>query len=203
MAKLQSFFKKTFLTGLIVAIPGVITVFVIKWFFETIDGIMAPLYDKLLGYHVPGLGFISAIAFILIVGAVSTNVFGKWLLGLLDKLFLNVPVFKGIYNSVKQILDAFSPSSGKSSFKEFVIVEYPRQGVHSFGFLTKECSIKRETGESLVKAIYVPTNNLYLGEIVLFKDDDILYTDIPVEEGIKIILSGGIATPETIKGRSR
>lgn len=199
MASPRAFFKKTFLTGLFVLIPAVITVFVVVWFFGFIDGILAPLYDKLLRLHVPGLGFISAIILIFIVGIISKNVIGKRILGIFERLFLSIPVFKGIYTSVKQIVDAFSPSSGKGSFKEFVVVEYPRSGTYAFGFLTKECSIK----DVSLKTVYIPTNNLYLGEIVLFKKEDIFYTDIPVEEGIKIVLSGGIATPKYIKGESR
>ncbi|MGE5300368.1 MAG: DUF502 domain-containing protein, partial [Acidobacteriota bacterium] len=86
------------------------------------------------------------------------------------------------------------------SFKKFVIIEYPRTGVFAFGFLTKECTIRKERNgkESCLRAVYVPTNNLYLGEIVLVSESDVFYTNIPIDEGIKIILSGGIAAPNMI-----
>ncbi|MDP2166783.1 MAG: DUF502 domain-containing protein [Thermodesulfovibrionales bacterium] len=200
MGSFQAILKKNFLTGLIVLIPVIITVFVIVWFFEVIDGILGPVYDRFLGYHMAGIGFISAVLIIYIVGMVSTNVFGKRVIGMLERLFLKLPVFKSIYTSVKQVMDAFSPSNAKNSFKWFVIVEHPRQGTYAFGFLTKECSVGKESEEKSLKAVYIPTNNLYLGDIVLLKDDDIFYTNIPVEEGIKIILSAGIAAPERIKG---
>lgn len=146
------------------------------------------------------MGFISAVVLIFVVGIVSTNVFGRKIIGYLEMIILKLPVFKGIYTAVKQLVDAFSPESKGSSFKKFVVVEYPRSGVFAFGFLTKECIVKAESDgrETCLKAVYIPTNNLYLGEIALFGDESVVYTDIPIDEGIKIILSGGIATPSRI-----
>lgn len=199
MAHIRTILKRKFLAGLAVIIPVILTISVIVWFFMFVDGFLGPLYYKILGYHVYGLGFISAIVLVYIVGFVSTNVFGKRLIGYMEVLFLRLPVFKGIYTAIKQLVDAFSPED-KSSFKKFVIVEYPRQGSFAFGFLTKECTVKSEKNghESCLRAVYIPTNNLYLGEIVLFREGDVFYTDIPIEEGIRIILSGGIATPSRI-----
>lgn len=196
---MRAVLKRKFLAGLIVSIPAVITVLVIVWFFEFIDGILGPLYNKMLGYQVPGLGFISAVILIFLIGIISTNVFGKKLIGFFEKAVIRIPVFNGIYAAIKQLVDAFSPEN-KSSFKKFVIVEYPRQGVYAFGFLTKECTVKAsKNGQELyLRAVYVPTNNLYLGEIVLLGEGDVFYTDIPIDEGIKIILSGGIAAPSRI-----
>lgn len=193
-------FKRKFIAGLFVSIPAIITVLAIKWFFTFIDGLIEPLYFRLLGYHTPGLGFVSAVALIFVVGLVSTNIIGKRVIELFERVFLKIPVFKGFYTAVKHLVDAFSPENKSVSFKKFVIVEYPRQGTFAFGFLTKECTM-RHSGDgpaSSLKAVYVPTNNLYLGEIVLIRENDIFYTDIPIDEGIKIILSGGIAAPETI-----
>lgn len=199
MTHIRTILKRRFLAGLAVIVPVILTISVIVWFFRFVDGLLGPFYDKFLGYHVYGLGFISAIILVYAVGVISTNVFGKRLIGFMEVLFLKLPIFKGLYTSFKQIADAFSPE-GSSSFKKFVVVEYPRQGSFAFGFLTKECTIKSEKSgrESCLRAVYIPTNNLYLGEIVLFREGDVLYTDIPIEEGIKIILSGGIATPPRI-----
>lgn len=199
---IRTTFKRRFLAGLLISIPAITTFLIIGWFFKFVDGFLGPLYYNILGYHVPGLGFISAIAIIFIIGVISTNVFGRKIIEYFERGILKLPVFKGIYTASKQLVDAFSPESQESSFRKFVIVEYPRPGVFSFGFLTKECTIKRESDghESCLRAIYIPTNHLYLGEIVLFKEEDVFYTDIPINEGIKIILSGGIATPPRISG---
>ncbi|MEW6001424.1 MAG: DUF502 domain-containing protein [Nitrospirota bacterium] len=194
---IRATFKRRFFAGLLISIPAIVTFLVIGWFFKFVDGLLAPLYYRILGYHVPGLGFVSAMVLIFIVGIISTNVFGRRVIEFFEKGILKIPVFKGLYTSIKQLVDAFSPESKSSSFKRFVIVEYPRPGVFAFGFLTKECIVKKESdgSESILKAVYIPTNNLYLGEIALFRDENVFYTDIPIDEGIKIILSGGIATP--------
>lgn len=197
---IRATFRRRFLAGLLVLIPIIITFLIIAWFFKFVDGLLGPLYDNILGYHVTGLGFVSTLVLIFVVGVISTNVFGKKVIESFEKIMLRIPVFKGIYTAIKQLVDAFSPESQTASFKRFVIVEYPRAGVYSFGFLTKEHAIKAEKDgrEFPLRAVYIPTNHLYFGEIALFGEKDVYYTDIPIEEGVKIILSGGIATPARI-----
>ncbi|MDA8168754.1 MAG: DUF502 domain-containing protein [Nitrospiraceae bacterium] len=197
MTSIRLTFKRKFLAGLVVSIPALVTVFLLAWIFRTIDGFLSPVYDGLFKRHMPGLGFISAIVLIFILGLISTNVFGQKVIRSIEKSLLNIPVFKSFYAPIKSIMDAFSNSS---SFKKFVIVQYPRPGVYAFGFLTRENTIKTFNNgdtESLM-AVYIPTNNLYLGEVALFSREDIFFTNIPVEDGIKIVLSGGIATPQQI-----
>jgi len=197
---IRATFKRRFLAGLLISIPSIITFLVIWWFFKFVDGLLEPFYYKILGYHVPGLGFISTIVLIFVVGIISTNVFGRRILEFFELVILKIPVFKGIYTAVKQLVDAFSPESKVSSFKQFVIVEYPRPSVYAYGFLTKECVMKTEKDslEIGLKAVYIPTNLIYFGDIALFRDEHIFFTDISIEDGIKIILSGGIATPSRI-----
>lgn len=194
-------FKRKFITGLFVSIPAVITILIIGKFVGFVDSLLEPVYYNILGYHTQGLGFISAIIIVFLIGILSTNVFGKRIINLFEQIFINIPVFKGFYTAVKHLVDAFSPDNKSVSFKKFVIIEYPRPGLFAFGFLTKECTVKssKDGKESCLRAIYVPTNNLYLGEIVLASEGDVYYTDIPIEEGIKIILSGGIAAPNVIR----
>lgn len=199
----QSFrltFKKKFIAGLFVTIPIAISIFILIQLFRIVDGLLGPIYDYIFGRHIAGLGFITAIILIFIVGIISTNVFGKKLLDRLEKLlFLKIPVFKSLYSSIKQLIDAFSAESN-SSFQKFVIVEYPYKGCFSFGFQTKICTIQSDQYEKKLTAVYIPTNNLYLGEVVLFEPECVIHTDIPVQQGIKIILSGGIASPDVIRG---
>lgn len=190
-------FKRKFLAGLFITIPVAITIFVFVGLFRFVDGILAPFFDMFLDKHIAGLGFVSAVVIVFFIGIISTNMFGKKILGYVEKVFLNIPVFKSVYTSIKQLVDAFSPES-KSSFKKFVIAEYPRAGAYAFGFLTKECMIRSHETDTHLKAVYIPTNNLYLGEIVLLDEKSLIYTDISIEEGIRIILSGGIAAPSRI-----
>jgi len=197
---IRATFKRRFIAGLLISIPAIITFLVIWWLFKFLDGFLEPLYYRILGYHVHGLGFISTVVLIFIVGIISTNVFGRKIIESFEHLILKIPVLKGIYTSVKQLVDAFSPESKVSSFKKFVIVEYPRPRVYAYGFLTKECVMKtaRDEEETNLKAVYIPTNLIYFGDIALFRDEHIFFTDIPIEDGIRIILSGGIATPSKI-----
>ncbi len=190
-------FKRKFLAGLVITVPVTLTIVVVASLFKFIDGILGQFFDLFLGRHIAGLGFITAVGIIFLVGIISTNVFGKRVLGLVEKLFLNIPVFNSIYTALKQLVDAFSPES-KGSFKKFVIIEYPRSGCYAFGFLTKECTVRSDKRETRLKTIYIPTNNLYLGEIALLDDNSIIYTNISIEEGIRIVLSGGTATPTLI-----
>lgn len=190
-------FKRKFVAGLIVTVPVVFTMLVLAGLFKFVDGILSPFFDVMLGRHIAGLGFITALLIIFLTGIISTNVFGKRLLDLSERVLLKIPVFKSIYTAIKQLIDAFS-AENNSAFKQFVIVEYPRNGAYAFGFMTKECTIQSDGRDSCLKAVYIPTNNLYLGDIVLVDDKSIIYTDIPIEDGIRIILSGGIAAPSII-----
>ncbi len=192
---IRATFKRKFIAGLFVTIPILITIFVIERFFTFIDRLLEPLILKIFGHHIPGLGFITAVFIVFVVGIISTNIFGKRILQLIDKILMKVPLFRSLYIAIKQIMEAFNPES-RSAFKRFVIVPYPKEGVYAFGFLIKECRLE---GNCELKAVYIPTNHLYLGDIMLFKDEDIFYTDISIEEGIRIILSGGIATPSEIR----
>lgn len=199
-SSLSATFKRKFIAGLFVSIPAIITILVIGKFFTFVDSLLEPFYFRILGYYTPGMGFVSAIVLIFLIGIISTNVFGKKVIIGLENIFLKLPVFKGFYTAIKQLVDAFSPESKTSSFKKFVIIEYPRKGTYAFGFLTKESTVMtcHNCTELCLRAVYVPTNNLYLGEIVLVSEGDVFYTDIPIDEGIKIILSGGIASPNMI-----
>jgi uncharacterized membrane protein len=202
MNYIKKTFRQKFFAGLIVTIPVVLTIIVISWAFQFIDGFLSPIFDYILGRHIYGLGFVSSILIIFVVGVISTNVVGHKLVEYFDGILKKIPVFKGLYTGLSQIARAFSSNNSKGSFKKFVIIEYPRKGIFAFGFLTKECIIKSNPDgkECCVRAIYIPTNNLYLGEIVLCREEEVIYTNLSIEEGIKIIISGGIATPDNFHG---
>lgn len=193
-------FKKKFIAGLIVTIPIAISIFILIQIFKIVDGFFGSIYEYIFGRHIAGLGFVTALILVFVVGVISTNVFGKKILVQIEKLFLlKIPIFKSLYASLKQLIDAFSPEN-KTSFQKFVIVEYPRKDSFVFGFQTKECILKENGIEKKLIAVYIPTNNLYLGEVVFFEPESVIYTDIPLQDGIKIILSGGIAAPQIIRG---
>ena len=191
--------RRSFLTGLVVTVPLFITVITLVWTFRFIDGVATPLSMAVLGREVPGLGVLITGAFILIVGAVATNVLGRRILQRGEKWLLNVPLFKTVYAPVKQLVAAFSPDS-ESGFKKVVIVDDARRGM-VIGFLTREFTLDRGTGAEPMVAVYVPTNHLYLGDVVVYPRGQVLFPDVSVEEGIRIFLTGGMALPGAIRGR--
>jgi uncharacterized membrane protein len=190
--------KTTFFTGLFITFPLVLSVLAVIWLFNLLDGILGSIIYRILGHSYPGLGLVLSILGVYLVGVLATTVFGRQFIQRTEMLMLRLPVFKSFYSTFKQLGDAFSPKN-RSAFKKFVIVEYPRLGAHSFGFLTKECVIRSDSGlEECYNTVYIPTNNLYLGDVRLFKKGEVIFTDLSIEDGIKIILSAGIAAPNVI-----
>ena len=189
--------RRRFLTGFFVTVPLFISVAALIWIFGVVDGLTSPLYNRLLGRPVPGLGTLSTVIVILLVGVIATNVIGRRLLQRGEEILLRVPVFRTIYAPVKQLVIAFSPDN-ESGFKRVVLIDQASRG-YAIGFLTKEFTVDRGTGREALIAVYVPTNHLYLGDIVICRRDSALYPDISVEEGIRIFLTGGMALPPTVR----
>jgi uncharacterized membrane protein len=192
--------RRRFLTGFFVTVPLFISVAALVWIFGIVDGLTTPLYDRLLGQRIPGLGTLTTAVAILVVGVVATNVIGKRLLQRAERLLLRVPVFRTIYAPVRQLVIAFSPDN-ESGFKRVVLLEDTTRGF-TMGFLTKEFTVERGQGAEPLVAVYVPTNHLYLGDIVICARERAMYPDISVEEGIRIFLTGGMALPPTVRGMS-
>ncbi len=188
-----------FITGLLVIIPIAVPVWVFWELFTFVDRLLAPVFPETFPYSVPGLGLLVAVLLVLLVGIVATNVAGRRLLGWIEFLLFRIPIFRNVYSAVKQLLNAFSPDN-HVAFREFVILKTQEKGTYSFGFLTGTVSLQRATGETEpLVAVYVPTNHLYLGDIVLAKPEDVILTRLTVPQGIQIILSGGISTPQIIR----
>ena len=190
-------FRRRFHTGFFVTVPLFITVAALVWIFGVVDGLTTPVYDRLIGRRIPGLGIASTAMAIMLVGIVATNVFGRRVLTRAEEILLHVPVFKTIYSPLKQLIAAFSPEN-ESGFRRVVLIEHAARG-YSIGFLTKEFTVDRGKGPEPMLAVYVPTNNLYLGDVVICARARALFPDITVEEGIRIFLTGGVALPPNVK----
>ena len=193
----MGWWRRKFLTGLVVTVPLFITVVTLLWTFRFIDGVARPLSMFAFGREVPGLGVLITGTFIMLVGTIATNVIGRRVLQQAEKWLLNVPLFKTVYAPVKQLVAAFSPDS-ESGFKKVVIVDDVRRGM-VIGFLTREFTIDRGAGPEAMVAVYVPTNHLYLGDIAVFPRGQAFFPDLSVEEGIRIFLTGGMALPGALK----
>jgi len=202
MERARGAIKKTFFAGLVVVIPILITAFALYWLFRLLDGFLSPFIHEITGREIPGLGILIEIVIIFLVGIVATNVLGSRILNWFQTLLMRTPVVKNIYPTIRQLVEAFHPSSS-SSFKKVVLVEYPKMGTFAVGFLTSEVAIKGDPRNQRLYSVYLPTNNLYLGNVALFREEDLIVTDFTVEEGLKIVLSGGTAFPPTISRPNR
>jgi uncharacterized membrane protein len=178
-------------------VPLIISVAALVWAFRLIDGVMAPLYARLLGQEVPGLGLATTLLIVFVVGALATNVLGRRILERGESYLLKLPVFRAVYAPVKQLVAAFSPEN-ELAFKRVVLVDDPATGF-VLGFLTKEFTIDRGRGAEPVLAVYVPTNHLYLGDVRIFPKSRVTYPALTVQEGVRVFLTGGMAVRQVLK----
>ncbi len=196
---MTSWLRRSFIAGFFVTVPLVISVAAFIWIFRLIDGFVGPFYAAWLQRDVPGLGILTTALLVLMVGALATNVIGKRVLQRAEGYLLRVPVFRTIYAPVKQLVVAFSPDN-EYGFKRVVLVEQPSRGF-LLGFLTKEFTVDRGQGPEPMIAVYVPTNHLYLGDVIVCGRDQALFPDMTVEQGIRIFLTGGMAFSSRLKAR--
>jgi uncharacterized membrane protein len=189
--------RRSFITGFFVTVPLFVSVAAIIWIFNVVDGTMTPLYDRTLGRRIPGLGILSTAIVLVLVGAFARNVIGRRILQRTEGWLLRIPVFRTIYSPVRQLIVAFNPDN-EYGFKRVVLVEDSRKG-YALGFLTREFSVDRGRGPEALIAVYVPTNHLYLGDIVICERERATFPDISVEDGIRIFLTGGMALPPKVR----
>jgi uncharacterized membrane protein len=191
---MKNWLKVRLIAGFFVTVPAIATGWLFWVFWAKVDDIFAPMYERMFGRPVPGLGFLTAVAVMLIMGIIARNVVGRRVLAFGDSLLHKVPVFRLLYPSVKMLIDSFSPER-RSSFKAVVLVRHPREGAYAFAFVTSQLLLEAPGGKGEMLTVFVPSNNLYLGDIVLVPAEDVVPTGLTVEEGIRIILSAGTATP--------
>ena len=193
--------RRSFVTGFFVIVPLVVSVVAIVWAVGFADRLTARLGEYLIGrpIPIPGLGLLTTALVVLLVGAFATNVIGRRVLQRGESLLMHVPFFRAVYAPVKQLTQAFSPDN-EMGFKRVVLV--PSGGRYALGFLTKEFSVDRGGGPEALLAVYVPTNHLYLGDIMICDRAQAIFPDITVEEGLRIFLTGGMALPPHVRGRS-
>jgi uncharacterized membrane protein len=194
---MMQWLRRNFLAGFFVTVPLFISVAALIWIFGVVDGLTTPFYDRLLGRRIPGLGILSTATVVVLVGAIATNVIGKRVLQRTEGWLLRVPVFRTIYSPLKQLVVAFSPDN-ESGFKRVVMVEDLRRG-YVLGFLTREFTVDRGQGSEPMLAVYIPTNHLYLGDIIICERARVTFPDISVEDGIRIFLTGGMALPTRLR----
>jgi uncharacterized membrane protein len=200
--KFRDFFKKYFITGLLVIIPIWATYYVLSGLLGIIDNMLGDLPGYLLGLKFPGLGIITLILFVLLVGILSANYIGKNIVQYGETFMQRVPLVRGVYSTMKKIMDTFSM---KHSFHGVALVEYPRKGCYSVGFMTGEVRGECMGLEGRFITVFVPTTpNPTAGFLLILPEAEVKRLDMTVEQGMKFIVSIGLVPLSEIQaGRTK
>ncbi len=195
--------RRNFVSGVLVVVPLILTYIVLRFMFEAVDGILKPVLMKLFEYYVPGLGILTTLLLIILAGFFTRSFLGSKIYGLGEKLLARMPIIRPIYSSAKQLLEAVAMPSVKS-FKEVVLIEYPRRGVYALCFVSKTVTIvNREGGHDEFATVFVPsTPTPVSGMVIMVPISEIFHLEMSVEDGVKFLVSGGVASPDLIKNRS-
>ena len=193
--------RRWLLAGLLVLVPLVITLAVLNWIVGTLDQTLLILPgswhpDRLLGFHIPGFGVLLMLAIVLVIGAIASNFFGKRLVQWGNSLLSRIPIVRSIYSSVKQVSDTLFSENG-NAFRKALLVQWPREGVWTIGFLTGTPGgdvVNHLPGDYL--SVYVPTTpNPTGGYFVMLKKADCIELKMSVDEALTYVISMGVVVP--------
>ncbi|KAK0603032.1 hypothetical protein LWI29_000711 [Acer saccharum] len=199
---LQSWVSKKFMTGCVVLFPVAVTFFITWWFIQFVDGFFSPIYDR-LGFDIFGLGFITSLVFVFLVGVFVSSWVGSTVFWIGEWFIKRMPFVRHLYTASKQISAAISPDQNTTAFKEVAIIRHPRIGEYAFGFITSTVILQRENEDEELCSVFVPTNHLYIGDIFLVNSKEIIRPNLSIREGIEIIVSGGMTMPQVISPLER
>lgn len=196
-------FRRYFLAGILVTSPILITVYVTWIIITFIDTQVAGLlpesldFTKKLPHQIPGLGLIISIIVITFIGAITPGFLGRTLLKVGERILDNTPVVRSIYGAIKQIMETVM-STNSESFREVVLVEYPRKGIWVIGFVTGETKGEVQTlnKDTLINVFIPTTPNPTSGFLLFLPKKDLIYMNMKVEDAVKMVISGGIVTPK-------
>ncbi len=202
MKRLQTFF----LAGLIAITPAAVTYLVLRWLFFTVDGLFgAPMDDfihRQFGFRVPGIGLLVTLIVILLTGVLATNLLGRRLLTYVEGWLQKLPLVRSVYATMRQLTDAFLQKD-QSAFKRVAVIEYPRRGIWAIGFVTGEVAggpMGLTQGETYYNIFLPTTPNPTSGFLLVIPKSEVLLLDISVEDGLKLVISGGVVVPDTLAG---
>jgi len=182
--------KKWFLSGIAVVMPVGVTIFVLVWLFNLLDGILRNLINNVFKVDIPGLGLLVLVLLIFVVGMFASNFVGKKITGWFEKIIGKIPLIKSIYNPIRKIISGLS-SEKTESFQKVVMVEFPQKGRKSIGFITNSNFTLK--GEEKI-SVFVPTTpNPTNGFLIIVDRKDVEILDMTVNEGLNTVVSIGSA----------
>ena len=198
---MMSSIRRWLLAGLLVLVPLVITLAVLNWIVETLDQTLLILPgawhpDRLLGFHLPGFGVLLTVGVVLLMGAIASNFLGSKLLMLGNALLRRIPIVRSIYSSVKQVSDTLFSENG-NAFRKALLVQWPREGVWTIGFLTglPGGDVVNHLPADYI-SVYVPTTpNPTGGYFVMLKRAECIELKMSVDEALTYVISMGVVVP--------
>jgi len=201
-APLRHRLRRMLIAGLLILAPAALTIYVLIALFRLMDGFFGPLVDRALSVyipdaHVPGLGLVMTLLVVLVLGWLSTKVVGRRMIAAFERLVQRVPVVRTVYASTKGVLEAVSRDKGEA-FTRVVLIEYPKSNLFALGFVTRGArweAVDPRTADMLI--VFVPTTpNPTSGFLLLVPRTEAVALPISVEEGIRMVISGGILLPD-------
>jgi uncharacterized membrane protein len=194
-----------FLTGLIVVGPVAITIYVVWWFINLVDAWVKPLIptaylpETYLPFNVPGVGLIVGIFCLMVIGALTANLFGRTIVSYGEMMLDRMPVVRGVYRLLKQIFTTIFSKTG-SSFKRVGVIEFPRKGLYALVFVSgdppAEIREKLGNGEALMTVFMPNAPNPTTGFVVFMPAKDVTVLDMSIEDGAKMVVSAGLVAPQ-------
>jgi uncharacterized membrane protein len=197
--------RKYFITGLLIVLPVLITLYFFISLFSFFDNILGRYISRVtmefLGYKIPGLGLIVFIVLIFVTGFFATNFIGRKILLYFEKIWFNFPIVRKVYPAVKQVTHFLFDDKIQGRFQKVVLVEYPSEGIYSIGFVTNDAAgvIKDKSGKDLLNILVSSVPNPLTGMLILMPREDVVFLDMTVEEAIKIVVSGGVFNPGDLR----
>ncbi len=192
--------RRYILTGLTVFLPVLLTVYIIVLTFNFVDGFLGkfirPIFIDIFGFYFRGISIVVFIFLLFLIGFFVTNFLGKKLYPIVERLLLRIPLFRQLYPAMKEIA-VFLFSREKPTFQQVVLVEYPRKGIYAMGFLVNDSSAKlcEKVNKDLCNVLIPTSPSPFSGFVALFPRDEIISTDITVEQAIKFLVSDGVVNP--------
>jgi uncharacterized membrane protein len=187
-----------FLAGILVTVPLGLTVWIILWIFNGIDSFLQPIVERIIGHAIPGVGFGVTVVLIFIVGVIAGNVLGRRFLRYGESWVNRIPLARYLYNGIRQIIQAFA-APDKTGFMQVVLIEFPRKGTRTLGFITNETP--DESGKKLLN-IFIPTSpNPTSGFLQIIEEDQVIRTNLTVDEALRMVVSGGRVSPQEVSDK--
>ncbi len=194
-----SLISKYFFNGLFVLLPLFITIWLLAFLFSFMDGILGGIISVFFGRPLPGVGFLATLSLILLTGYFADYILGEKILRLFEAFICKVPIVKSIYSSAKQVNEALFQSKGSKGLNKACLVEYPRKGIYSVGFITAQASgeIETKTGGQKLLCIFVPnTPTPATGFLIMVPEAEVIPLDMKTDEAFKLIVSAGVLKPK-------